>query len=92
MIVPGLVRMITLWVRKTPGWCSVSAIMAAPGALLDRYHVVCCNCGRIAEVDAGGVQELLAAVGSGTGFSFAGHSLTLAGMCDRCAPAAVRPG
>ncbi|WP_433294295.1 Fur family transcriptional regulator [Actinoplanes sp. CA-030573] len=63
--------------------------------LADRphHHVVCGDCGRVAEVAAAdGVQELLTMVGSRTGFSFAGQSLTLTGRCARCSTASAAGG
>ena len=48
------------------------------------HHVVCADCGNITEVADDQVRELLMLIGSRTGFSFAGQSLTLTGRCETC--------
>lgn len=48
------------------------------------HHARCLRCGRQAEIPAVAVQHLLDAARDQTGFHFAGHSLTLTGLCQPC--------
>ncbi|WP_161952721.1 Fur family transcriptional regulator [Actinoplanes sp. TFC3] len=54
--------------------------------LADRahHHVLCADCGSLAEIPAAALDRLLATAESQTGYRFAGQSMTLAGCCGAC--------
>ncbi len=56
----------------------------APAGLSEGHHVVCVECGRVAEFAGCNVQELVPAAMRQTGFHVEGHFLELMGTCGEC--------
>jgi Fe2+ or Zn2+ uptake regulation protein len=54
--------------------------------LADRahHHVICADCGSLAEIPAAALDGVLATAESQTGYRLAGQSMTLAGCCGAC--------
>jgi Fur family transcriptional regulator, ferric uptake regulator len=52
------------------------------------HHAVCTRCGRVTEIDAGGLQQSLRPILSRAGLVSAASLLTIHGVCTECAAAA----
>ena len=48
------------------------------------HHAICTNCGRSFDVDDAGLSEVLARMGSRSGFRVTAHRLEIFGLCATC--------
>tara|TARA_Y100000588_G_C14261648_1_gene927884 strand:+ start:2806 stop:3228 length:423 start_codon:yes stop_codon:yes gene_type:complete len=48
------------------------------------HHVICSDCGKVAEFTSDGLERLLEDVASMTGFEVGAHRIELYGQCDSC--------
>jgi Fur family ferric uptake transcriptional regulator len=48
------------------------------------HHAICTNCGRSFDVDDAGLSEVLARMGSRSGFRVTAHRLEIFGLCAAC--------
>lgn len=48
------------------------------------HHVICSDCGKVAEFASDGLERLLEGAASMTGFEVGAHRLELYGRCDDC--------
>lgn len=55
------------------------------------HHVVCSQCGAVADFNGCNVEELIATAVSQTGFQINGHWLELFGICANCQQASAPP-
>lgn len=52
----------------------------------DHYHLVCIDCGRVAEFESPRAQQMKEEVGNALDFCITGADLQLSGYCSRCRP------
>lgn len=50
------------------------------------HHLVCTDCGRVAEIELPALERELEAVARACQFTMAGHHLEIYGRCEACAP------
>jgi Fe2+ or Zn2+ uptake regulation protein len=48
------------------------------------HHAICTNCGRSFDVDDAGLSDVLARIGSRSGFRVTAHRLEIFGLCADC--------
>ena len=48
------------------------------------HHVICSNCGKVAEFASDGLERLLEGVAGMTGFEVGAHRIELYGLCENC--------
>jgi Fur family transcriptional regulator, ferric uptake regulator len=48
------------------------------------HHAICTNCGRSFDVDDAGLSDVLARIGTGSGFRVTAHRLEIFGLCAAC--------
>ncbi len=59
------------------------------GSLEHHHHVVCVDCGAVADISSDALERSLVAIATETGYEVDTHRLELYGRCGRCR--AVRP-
>lgn len=48
------------------------------------HHIVCSACGKVEDLDAGAIEDLIREVSAAAGFEVEGHWLELYGRCPEC--------
>jgi Fe2+ or Zn2+ uptake regulation protein len=65
-----------------PDGCN--SYVAEPAAGTHHHHVTCWRCGRVAQIPACELGDLVGAVAQQTGFEIDAHWLELRGLCSSC--------